>query len=144
MHSWLDLHCQGTVPCLIDSGANINCKDADGMTPLDVCSLKIDVDLVEMLAKAAANTYAMDIEGFTAVHHARVGSVRRLLNICSQNCTRFASLRGKLSLTCLAPYVSILSHELGMERVMSFTFLNRTSLMFFYIFPPVLLQSNLT
>ena len=34
LHSQRSLHSQKTVACLIDLGANINCRDADGMTPL--------------------------------------------------------------------------------------------------------------
>ena len=70
---------------IIGTGPNINCKDADGMNSLMYAAvLKSAVDLVEILIKASANPYAMDSGSFTAVHHACVGSIQRLLDVCSK------------------------------------------------------------
>ena len=92
---------------MIDSGANVNCKDADEMTPLMYAVLKNDVDLAEILIKAGANLYAMDSEGFTVLHHAcmvkRTKVVKYLLKIAPD----LLLLRGKPSLACLAPYLTI-------------------------------------
>ena len=62
---------QRTVVSLVDSGANVNCRDADGITPLMYASMmRHGVGFAQMLIKGGAKPYAMDREGFTALHHA--------------------------------------------------------------------------
>ena len=104
-----ELSCQRTVVCLIDSGANVNCRDADGMTPLMYAASRFrdGVDLVLMLVKAGANPYAMDSEGFTALHHACMGKSSDIVKYLLKIAPDLLLLRGKPSLACIAPYLSI-------------------------------------
>ena len=110
LHSGRVTGLRRVVVYLIDSGADVNCGDADGKTPLMYAASRFvnGVDLVQMLKKAGANAYAMDSEGFTALHHAckskRTEVVKYLLKIAPD----LLLLRGKPSLACLAPYLSIL------------------------------------
>ena len=78
MHAVSGRRSQSTIAGLINSGADINCRDANGMTPLMYsASISSGVNLVQMLIKASANPYAIDSEGFTALHHA-----------CMEKCTK--------------------------------------------------------
>ena len=114
MHSGWNRELQSTVVCLIGSGANVNFRDADGMTPLMYAASRFSggLDLAQMLIKAGANPYTMDSEGFTALHHAcmekRAEVVKYLLKIAPD----LLLLRQKSSLACLAPYLSILGTQI--------------------------------
>ena len=115
--------CQRMVACLIASGADVNCRDADGMTPLMYAAFKNGVHFVHMLINAGANPYAMDNEGFTALHHACMEKNIMVVNYLLKVAPDLLLLRGKPSLACLAPYLSILGTQIPLVPHKSMCFL---------------------
>jgi ankyrin repeat protein len=100
----------GDVPAvrrLLDQGADPNCRDDHGLTPLSVSSFEGMRDVVVVLIAAGANIHAQDTFGRTALHHAAVGghtptTVRLLMNGADpratygggKSCVMLASLAG--------------------------------------------------
>ena len=54
---------------LIDSGADVNCKDNGGFTPLHLAAIEGRLDMVRLLIASGADINAKDYWGNTALHH---------------------------------------------------------------------------
>ena len=104
--------CRMTLACLIDSGANVNCRDADGKTPLMYAAKFGDgAELAQMLIQAGADPYAIDNEGFTVLHHSCLRQCPEVVQYLLKIAPCLLLLRGKPSLACLAPYLTIFHTE---------------------------------
>ena len=123
--SGLGRELQRTVTGLIDLGANINYRDADGMTPLMYASMRPGVASVQMLIKAGANPRAMDSEGFTALHHACMMNRTTVIEYLLKIAPDLLLLRGKPSLACLAPYLGVFETR-GFHLLQMFVFIRQT------------------
>ena len=98
-----------TLACLIMHGANVNYRDADGMTPLMYAAKFCkDAYTVQVLIKADADPYAMDIEGFTALHHCCQSSCADIFKHLLEIAPDLLLFQGKTSLAaCPAPYLAV-------------------------------------
>jgi ankyrin repeat protein len=64
---------------LLAKGADVNAKDKNGTTPLDVAATMCQKDTVELLLAKGADVNATDNDGWTALHVARNKTVAELL-----------------------------------------------------------------
>ena len=105
--------CKMTLACLIDSGANVNYADAGGLTPLMyAANFEGGVDLVEMLIEAGANLYAIDNDGYTALHHSCLGKQTEVVKYLLIIAPDLLLHGGKPSLACPAPYLTVFDPDI--------------------------------
>ena len=106
-------NCTQTLACLIKSGANVNYRDADGLTPLMYAAKFCNgADSAKVLIKAGADRYAMDFEGFTALHHSCLSSCAEICKYLLEIAPDLLLLQGKAPLACPAPYLTIFGEHM--------------------------------
>ncbi len=71
------------VEFLLQSGAKINAKDTNGMTPLILASSKGYHSIVKLLLDWHARMHSKDNRGFTALDYARHNADKEMIKLLS-------------------------------------------------------------
>jgi len=74
---------------LLDHGADVNRKDANGKTPLIQCATRDNLEAVRWLCERGADALALDRSGMAAIHHAVDGGYVKMVEWMLDNSDKY-------------------------------------------------------